>query len=196
MTSLLGQHSGNISSAITNSNISVEFRHSATLKINDAFLHLIKNENKICVYMPKNSWQVPLQLDKEDLGGKNFYYLSPNSNSKNILFKKYSGNSSKLFGINNNSDLTPEHLVGINLVFIPCMAVSKDGIRLGDKGDYYTQVITQLKKTNPKIKVIGVCFSNQNLPYIARGESTMKVDAILTEKGLSHFDSNKGLKYF
>jgi len=53
MTSLLGQHSGNISSAITNSNISVEFRHSATLKINDAFLHLIKNENKICVYMPK-----------------------------------------------------------------------------------------------------------------------------------------------
>jgi len=144
----------------------------------------------------KNSWQVPLQLDKEDFGGKNFYYLSPNSNSKNILFKKYSGNSSKLFGINNNSDLTPEHLVGINLVFIPCMAVSKDGIRLGDKGDYYTQVITQLKKTNPKIKVIGVCFSNQNLPYIARGESTMKVDAILTEKGLSHFDSNKGLKYF
>ena len=78
---------------------------------------------------------------------------------------------------NEEKILTP----GINtIILVPGLAFSKDGYRVGYGGGFYDRLL--FKKTH--LASIGLCFEAQLAADIPTNEFDMKVDYIITEKGV------------
>jgi len=71
------------------------------------------------------------------------------------------------------------------LLLVPLLAFDARGHRLGYGGGYYDRTLASL----PNALAIGVAFAEQEVVKLPNGPHDRKLDMILTEKGLRHFDA-------
>ena len=82
-----------------------------------------------------------------------------------------------LYGIPEPPEGLPE--IGpeaIELAIIPCLAATRDGIRLGHGGGYYDRFLARTKATKAVL-----CFSKRILPAIPEGEQDVRMDVVFSE---------------
>jgi 5-formyltetrahydrofolate cyclo-ligase len=72
-------------------------------------------------------------------------------------------------------------LVMPGLVLTPLLAFDKTGYRLGQGGGFYDRTLKKLRHEN-NITAIGVAYSTQQVEYVPRGATDVRLDAVLTEK--------------
>ena len=71
-----------------------------------------------------------------------------------------------------------------DLILVPTVAFDKFKNRLGYGKGYYDKTLTKYISKNPNIITIGLAFSFQKYKKIPTTKSDMKLDHILTEKGI------------
>ncbi|MFM6940231.1 MAG: 5-formyltetrahydrofolate cyclo-ligase [Rhodoluna sp.] len=78
----------------------------------------------------------------------------------------------------------PIELVGADLVFIPALAIAKDGARLGKGKGYYDRALATLEDTAP---VVAVIFDDELLTSVPIEDHDHPVDAAITPTRTVHF---------
>lgn len=68
-----------------------------------------------------------------------------------------------------------------DLVLVPGLAFDKTGLRLGRGGGYFDRWLA----ANPGVKTLGLCFACQLVKKIPVEAHDIRVDAVLTEKGIT-----------
>ncbi len=74
--------------------------------------------------------------------------------------------------------------VGLDLVFIPALAIDETGQRLGKGKGYYDRALAKLDPLPP---VIAVIFEDELLESIPVEKHDHKIDAAITPEGIVHF---------
>lgn len=72
-----------------------------------------------------------------------------------------------------------------DVILVPVLAYDKDNYRLGYGKGFYDRYLSKLLKKNNKILAVGVAFSFQKYHKLPRKMNDVKLDFILTEKGIS-----------
>ena len=70
------------------------------------------------------------------------------------------------------------------IIFVPLLAFDKFHNRLGYGKGFYDKFLSKYKENKKKLITIGVAFSFQKYKKIPTTKSDMKLDYILTEKGI------------
>jgi len=161
-------------------------------KVNNFFFNPLKKIiNKIkktsvyvAIYMPIN-YELNTLLCMNMQSSKKIYFLVPKVTSKNdMCFFEVEKND--VFQVNKFGILEPiltkkrsRYLPDI--ILMPLLAYDKKNNRLGYGKGYYDHYLNNQKK---KIKTIGIAFSFQETKEIPINKHDVKMDYILTEKGL------------
>lgn len=72
----------------------------------------------------------------------------------------------------------------VDVAFIPGLAISADGFRLGQGGGYYDRVIPALRAARPDTPVMGVLYSQEFGLDVPTHGHDIRVDAVLTPQGV------------
>ena len=151
-------------------------------------VNLIKRKNKknIALYYPSNyevdTFELFNLLEKE--GGYSIS-LPIIINNKEMEFVKW-----KLFDplkVNSFGFLEPikkNKIVYPDLFLLPLLAFDKNNYRLGYGKGYYDKFLNKYLKLNKNIMTIGVAFSFQKYNKLPISKFDVKLDYILTEKGI------------
>ena len=140
-----------------------------------------KNFKKIAVYYPSNYELNTLKLFKILKKKKGVITLIPSISKNSIKFVKW--NLSEPLKVNhfgfldpiiNTKSLTPD------LIIVPLLAFDKSKNRIGYGKGYYDRFL----KKNKSILTIGVAFSFQKSNKIEISKFDVKLNYILTEKGI------------
>lgn len=180
------------------------FKKPADLKIFQNFIHLpiVKKAKTICFYVSKKG-----EVDTQELIK---YYLSEtisfgiatlraqSQKGKRIIIPKVVGKELELYEIRSFSDLSPgtfgilepkssssKSLVlnsQVDLFVIPGLVFSTSGQRLGFGKGYYDRLLK-----NTKGFKLGLAYSWQIVDKLPEEKGDIKVNAILTEKGIISF---------
>jgi 5-formyltetrahydrofolate cyclo-ligase len=78
----------------------------------------------------------------------------------------------------------PEDLAGADLIFIPALAVDRQGQRLGKGKGYYDRALSYLEELAP---VIAVVFEDELLESVPTEDHDHPVDAAITPSGTTMF---------
>lgn len=76
-----------------------------------------------------------------------------------------------------------------DVILMPLLGFDKQGTRLGYGGGYYDRTLMGLNK---RPKLIGFAFAVQQFEYIPREAHDVPLDAVVTEKGITHFAAKAG----
>ena len=73
-------------------------------------------------------------------------------------------------------------LGGLDLMVVPGVAFTRDGIRLGHGKGYYDLYLQRLQERYPTSKVytIGICFAQQIFPKIPFSDHDVFIDEVIT----------------
>ena len=88
----------------------------------------------------------------------------------NLPYKEY-------IEINKKSNKPP-----LAICVIPCLSYDDDGYRIGYGKGYYDRFLSSFEGTK-----IGLCYTNCKVKQLPRGKYDMKLDVIVTEKGVEIF---------
>src|SRR5690606_34681296 len=88
------------------------------------------------------------------------------------------------FGTLAPSELAPR--AAPDLVLVPLLGFDAAGTRLGYGGGYYDRTLAALAR---KPRLVGLAFSDQELPHIPRDAHDLPLDAVVTEEGARFFGS-------
>ena len=168
-------------------------RKKLYFKINNSFLKpiikLIKNKSKnkkvkIAIYYP-SLYEVDILciLDNEILK-KNKFLLPIIEKNHSMNFYKFS--KKDILKVNEygmlepfkSKNLTPE------IIFVPLLAFDVRKNRLGYGKGFYDRYLFKYLKINKNILTVGVAFSFQKHHNLPVNNKDIKLDYILTEKGL------------
>ena len=75
-----------------------------------------------------------------------------------------------------------------DLIFVPCLAFDNYGFRLGYGGGYYDKYLNKYLRKNKNLLTIGVAFSFQEHNKLPISNSDIKLNYVLTEKGLVQWE--------
>jgi 5-formyltetrahydrofolate cyclo-ligase len=75
-------------------------------------------------------------------------------------------------------------IVDPDVVLMPLLGFDSAGTRLGYGGGYYDRTLAMLRN---KPRLVGFAFSVQKLDMIPREAHDIPLDAVVTEKGITHF---------
>jgi 5-formyltetrahydrofolate cyclo-ligase len=75
-----------------------------------------------------------------------------------------------------------------DVLLVPMLAFDADGYRLGYGGGFYDRTLEALRATRP-VLAIGIAYAGQQRTDVPRGEHDQRLDAVLTENGLTRFRS-------
>jgi 5-formyltetrahydrofolate cyclo-ligase len=89
------------------------------------------------------------------------------------------------FGVTEPVVETP--LVEPDLVLVPLLAFDARGARLGYGGGFYDVTLAALRARSPGLRAIGVAFSGQRVTALPTEPHDQRLDAVLTEAGLTEF---------
>ncbi len=78
----------------------------------------------------------------------------------------------------------PEALARVDVAFIPGLAVSTGGYRLGQGGGYYDRAIPALRATRPKTLVVAIVFADEFGMDVPTDPHDIQVDAVMTPGGV------------
>ena len=137
--------------------------------------------------MPIN-YELDALLSMNIQSSKKIYFLAPKVTSKNdMCFFEVEKND--VFQVNKFGILEPiltkkrsRYLPDI--ILMPLLAYDKNNYRIGYGKGYYDHYLNNQKK---KIKTIGIAYSFQETNKIPVNKHDVKMDYILTEKGLNWF---------
>ena len=146
---------------------------------------LLKKKMNISLYYPSN-----FELDTYHLFSilkkRNFSTLlpklMPNGNMKFVKWSIFDPLKVNKYGF-----LEPlDNIKGIipDLIFVPLLAFDKFHNRLGYGKGYYDKFLSKCKKRKKKVVTIGLAFSFQKYKKIPILKSDIRLDYILTEKGI------------
>jgi 5-formyltetrahydrofolate cyclo-ligase len=75
------------------------------------------------------------------------------------------------------------------ILLVPCLAFTNDGARLGYGGGWYDRTLEYLRAQPNHPQVFGVAYSWQEMPHLPTESHDAPLDGILTELGVSMFQS-------
>ena len=138
----------------------------------------------LSIYYPSN-YEVNILNFLNILDLKKIITLLPSVKLKNMKFfrwKKYDNLIVNKFGmlepLINNSHVVP------NIILLPLLAYDKKKYRLGYGKGYYDSYLNKYLSRNKDITTIGIAFSFQKHNKLPISKHDVKLDYILTEKGL------------
>ncbi len=78
---------------------------------------------------------------------------------------------------------------GFDLIFVPLVAFDDRGARLGMGGGYYDRVLAfrQRRHAWRRPRVVGLAYSFQELDHIDLRAHDVRLDAVVTERGVKFF---------
>ena len=157
-------------------------------KVFKPLLNLIikTKRKKISFYYPSNYEFNTLKLFKILKKKKKIKTLLPviltNKSMKFVSWRDFDPLFVNKFGFLeprvNKNEIIPD------LILVPIVAYDKLKNRLGYGKGYYDRILKQLVKKNPNIITVGLAFSFQKYKKIPISKLDMKLNYILTEKGL------------
>jgi len=112
-----------------------------------------------------------------------------NKPNKHIVFRAFDREDTIVamdFGTSGPSEMAP--VVEPDLIFLPLAAYDGQGNRIGYGGGYYDRAIAGMRARGLNPHLVGLAFSCQEIEQVAVEPHDIKLDAILTEKGLTFFD--------
>ena len=144
----------------------------------DSFVKGYKSIGYIAIY-----WPLKNEVDIRSLKKKNSLALPRCKDKKELLFYPWDENpltkdSEGILSPNNSFSLSHKH---INIIFVPCLSVDKNLIRLGYGGGYFDK----LRGDNEwsKIPCIGVLTSNcLSTTPLTKAEWDVPLSGFITEK--------------
>ena len=71
---------------------------------------------------------------------------------------------------------------------MPLLAFDGQGTRLGYGGGYYDRTLAALRAAGA-VRAIGIAYAGQEVPKVPHGPHDQRLDAVLTENGLTRFGS-------
>jgi 5-formyltetrahydrofolate cyclo-ligase len=71
-----------------------------------------------------------------------------------------------------------------DIIFVPLLAFDNKRNRLGYGKGFYDKFLYKYKKINKKVLIVGVAFSFQKYNNLPINKKDIKLDYILTEKGI------------
>ena len=140
----------------------------------------------LSLYYPSNFEVNTLELFKLISSKKNLITLLP-SISSNQNMKFYRWNFLDILKVNQYGMLEPVILkkpIVPNIILVPIIAFDNDNNRLGYGKGYYDKFLNKYLKLNSNILTVGVAFSFQKYKKLPSSNFDVKLDYILTEKGL------------
>ena len=168
-------------------------RKKLYFKINNSFLKpiikLIKNKSKnkkvkIAIYYP-SLYEVDILciLDNEILK-KNKFLLPIIEKNHSMNFYKFS--KKDILKVNEYGMLEPFKSKNVipEIIFVPLLAYDVSKNRLGYGKGFYDRYLFKYLKINKNILTVGVAFSFQKHHNLPVNNKDIKLDYILTEKGL------------
>ncbi len=69
------------------------------------------------------------------------------------------------------------------LLVVPLLAFDAQGHRLGYGGGYYDRTLASLR-ARTDVRAVGIAYADQQIAEIPHGEHDMRLDAIITERGI------------
>lgn len=78
----------------------------------------------------------------------------------------------------------PEALGRVDVAFIPALAVSAAGYRLGQGGGYYDRAIPALRASRPQTLVVAIVFAQEFGMDVPTDPHDIQVDAVLSPTGV------------
>ncbi len=83
----------------------------------------------------------------------------------------------------------PHSARSLAVMFLPVLGFDRHGTRLGSGAGYYDRLLgfRRLRRHWHHPLLVGLAFSAQELPFIARGDHDVPLDAIVTERGVIRF---------
>jgi 5-formyltetrahydrofolate cyclo-ligase len=73
-----------------------------------------------------------------------------------------------------------------SVLLVPLLAFDAQGFRLGYGGGYYDRTLAVLRAARP-VTAIGIAYAGQEIPAVPHEAHDLRLDAILTEAGLTRF---------
>ena len=106
--------------------------------------------------------------------------------ANNNLMKFYPWKKNEILVVNKFGMLEPKTTKAKipDVMLIPSLAFDKDKFRLGYGGGYYDRFLSKSIKENNDILKVGVAFSFQKYHKLPINQNDVKLDFILTEKGI------------
>jgi len=138
----------------------------------------------LSLYYPSN-YEVNTLKIFEKILSKNYTSLLPCISSKNMKFYKWNYKDTLI--VNQYGMLEPSKTRDYfipNLMLVPLLAFDKENYRLGYGKGYYDTFLNRYLKKNINILTIGIAFSFQKYNKIPTARHDVKLDYVLTEKGL------------
>lgn len=145
---------------------------------------LKKNKINLAIYYPSNFEVNTLKLF-ENINIKNMQTLLPSISNKKMKFYKWN-NKDPLF-VNQYGMLEPSinsKSILPDVVLAPLLAYDLKKYRLGYGKGYYDKFLSKYLKINKNILTAGVAFSFQKYDKLPTSDYDVKLDYILTEKGI------------
>ncbi len=78
----------------------------------------------------------------------------------------------------------PEALARVEVAFIPALAISTDGRRLGQGGGYYDRAIPALRVARPQTLVVAIVFAGEFGMDVPTDLHDIQVDVVMTPEGV------------
>ena len=145
---------------------------------------IYKKNLNFSIYYPSYFEVNVLKLINSNLN-KKIKILLPVVNNSQMQFYKWEPYDS--LKINNFGMLEPflsSHDIIPDVMLVPLLAFDNQKNRLGYGKGFYDKYLTKYLKSNRKILSIGIAFSFQNHNKLPVSNHDIKLDYILTEKGL------------
>jgi 5-formyltetrahydrofolate cyclo-ligase len=74
-------------------------------------------------------------------------------------------------------------------MLVPLAAFDARGHRIGYGGGYYDRAIARLQQKGLKPRLVGIAFDCQEVPAVPDEDHDLRLESVLTESGLRHFQS-------
>ena len=143
-----------------------------------------KNIN-LSIYYPASFEANVLKLFETDIISKLKILLPVLKANNKMHFHKWKKNN--ILQINQFGMLEPailsDHIVP-DIMLVPLLAYDNDNNRLGYGGGFYDRYLNKYLKTNNNILTIGIAFSFQKHHKLPVSNNDIKLNYILTEKGI------------
>lgn len=151
-------------------------------------IELLKDANKIAIYHAYK-WELSLTplIEYCQKIGKELYQPIAYKETRIMRFAEYDRLNSSIFSVANSIPKGEIQWYNLDLIFLPLVAIDRNGYRLGKGGGYYDATL----KLPPSIEhlpiLCGVGFGMQMLDTIPVAKWDVKLNYFLSERGLIKF---------
>jgi 5-formyltetrahydrofolate cyclo-ligase len=131
----------------------------------------------------QNSWRLNKQC-----------YLPVISDHLDVALSFYLHNEQSILSLNKFNIYEPKRTTGqcisiekLDIILLPLLAFDSRGYRLGSGGGYYDRSLCSIQNKQHRPLLVGIGFSEQEIAVVPNDSWDVRMDAVLTEKGLVRF---------